>query len=270
MGCKGSRVQISASRPIFSRSSPASLHIARRLLRFVPPAAKLAVSPVKNSITALCVATLGVFSSSAFAQAFSPVVPLPCSSTTGRDSNSPGIFAGLTYAFGSKQGLGFTLQATSSRRDDRGVFAAGVSYYPTTGNVGIPLSLGYQKSRALVLGGYDVLLKAPVLHGGYTNTIKVSNCALGSGISDRRLKHDIRQIAVLDNGLKLYSFKYTFRDGDYVGVMAQDLLAHPAWSNAVIQGADGHYLVNYESLGIRMTTLENWRRHGRNSIRIAL
>jgi hypothetical protein len=222
---------------------------------------------MKNSITALCVTTLGIFSSPAFA--FAP----PCSTTTEKGSNSLGVFAGLTYAFGSKEGLGFTLQATSSRRDDRGVFAAGVSYYPTTGNVGIPLSLGYQKSHTLILGGYDVLLKAPVIHGGYTNTSKdkvSENCTILSEKSDIRLKHDVHQLAVLENGLKIYSFKYKFRDGDYVGVMAQDLLAHPEWSKAVVQREDGHYLVNYESLGIRMTTLENWNRNGRNSIRRAL
>ena len=95
-----------------------------------------------------------------------------CPPTTQKGSDSPGVFLGLTYAFGSKDSLGFTLQMTSSRRDDRGVAAAGVSYYPTTGSVGIPLSLGYQKSHALVLVGYDFLLKAPVIHGGYTNTDK--------------------------------------------------------------------------------------------------
>jgi hypothetical protein len=92
--------------------------------------------------------------------------------TTTVKTDDPGIFLGITYAFGSKEGLGFTLQMTSSRRDDRSVFAAGVSYYPSSGMIGIPVGIGYQKSHSLVLGGYDILLGAPVIHGGYTNTSK--------------------------------------------------------------------------------------------------
>jgi hypothetical protein len=92
--------------------------------------------------------------------------------TTTVKSDDPGIFLGITYAFGSKEGLGFTLQMTSSRRDDRGVVAAGVSYYPSSGMIGVPVGVGYQKSHTLVLGGYDILLGAPVIHGGYTNTSK--------------------------------------------------------------------------------------------------
>lgn len=84
--------------------------------------------------------------------------------------------------------------------------------------------------------------------------------------SDIRLKHDIHELAVLENGLKIYSFKYKSRDGDFVGVMAQDLLSNPNWSKAVVQREDGHYLVNYGDLGIRMTTLEDWNKYGTNSV----
>jgi len=89
-----------------------------------------------------------------------------------KGSNNPGIFAGITYVFGGKQSLGFTLNVTSTRRDDRAVASAGVSYYPSTGSIGLPIGVGYQKSNAAVIGGYDVLLGAPVLQGGYTNTSK--------------------------------------------------------------------------------------------------
>ena len=84
--------------------------------------------------------------------------------------------------------------------------------------------------------------------------------------SDSRLKHQIKQIAVLSNGLKIYSFKYKSRHGSFVGVMAQDLLANAKWSKAVIQRADGYYMVNYGMLGIKMTTLENWNKGGKSSI----
>jgi hypothetical protein len=84
--------------------------------------------------------------------------------------------------------------------------------------------------------------------------------------SDIRLKHDIHELGVLESGLKLYSFKYKSRDGDFVGVMAQDLLSNPNWSKAVVQREDGHYLVNYGALGIRMTTLEDWNKSGMNAV----
>jgi hypothetical protein len=54
---------------------------------------------MKNSITALCDATLGAFSSPEF------TVAQPCSTTTEKGSNSPGAFAGPGYAFGSKEVL---------------------------------------------------------------------------------------------------------------------------------------------------------------------
>jgi len=84
--------------------------------------------------------------------------------------------------------------------------------------------------------------------------------------SDIRLKHDIHELAVLENGLKIYSFKYKSRDGDFVGVMAQDLLSNPNWSKAVVEREDGHFLVNYGELGIRMTTLEDWNKYGKKSV----
>jgi hypothetical protein len=213
---------------------------------------------MNKGLAAMCVIVSGTLCSTAYA--------LICETSTQKGSQNPGVFLGLTYALGSKDGLGFTLQVTSSRRDDQGVAAAGVSYYPTTGKVGIPLSLGYQKSDTLVLGGYDLLLKIPVIQGGYTNTSDDKSVQTCLAPSDMRLKHDIHELAVLENGLKIYSFKYKSRNGDFVGVMAQDLFSSPEWSKAVVQREDGHYLVNYGELGIRMTTLENWNKNGKNSI----
>jgi len=86
------------------------------------------------------------------------------------------------------------------------------------------------------------------------------------GESDIRLKDHIEQVATLSNGLKIYSFKYKSREGSFVGVMAQDLLANAKWSKAVIKRQDGFYMVNYSMLGIKMTTLENWHKNGNRSI----
>jgi len=69
-------------------------------------------------------------------------------------------------------------------------------------------------------------------------------------------------VAVLDSGMKVYSFKYLWSDTTYVGVMAQDLLENPAWREAVITTRDGFYAVRYDMLGLRLLTLEQWNAHG--------
>lgn len=81
-----------------------------------------------------------------------------------------GGFVGITYAFGSSAGFGFTLQATSTRHEDRGVAAVGVSYYPSSARFGIPVGVGYQGKHAGGIISYDFLLNAPALSGGYVNT----------------------------------------------------------------------------------------------------
>ena len=95
-------------------------------------------------------------------------------------------------------------------------------------------------------------------------------CAIIDGpfgcISDIRLKTNIKKIDHLGSAYQLYSFEYL---GDankqlYVGVMAQDLLkTHP---DAVSTGLDGYYRVNYESLGLKMISLEDWRRDGIDAV----
>jgi len=80
-------------------------------------------------------------------------------------------------------------------------------------------------------------------------------------VSDIRLKRDITHITTLDNGLKLYSFKYLWEDTTYVGVMAQDLLEDESYRDAVVTKKSGFYAVKYNLLGLRMTTLEEWNRN---------
>jgi hypothetical protein len=83
-----------------------------------------------------------------------------------------GGFFGVTYAFGSKGGIGLTLQATSSRHENRGVAAAGVSYYPfaSGSKFGIPLGVGYQGKNSGGIVSYDFVLDAPAVSAGYVNT----------------------------------------------------------------------------------------------------
>jgi hypothetical protein len=88
----------------------------------------------------------------------------------------------------------------------------------------------------------------------------------GGTPSDKRLKRSIHLLARLHSGMKIYSFKYLWSDVVYVGVMAQDLLKNPTWNDAVITKANGFYAVNYAMLGLKMTTLAQWKKDGIASI----
>jgi hypothetical protein len=66
--------------------------------------------------------------------------------------------------------------------------------------------------------------------------------------SDLRLKTDVRQVGTTAHDLPLYTFRYIGKDGQYEGVMAQDVLK--VMPLAVSVGEDGYYRVNYDMLGI--------------------
>jgi len=75
-------------------------------------------------------------------------------------------------------------------------------------------------------------------------------------VSDARLKRDITPIAKLENGLRLYRYRYAWSDTLYVGVLAQEVLE--VAPSAVMRGADGYLRVNYARLGLRMQLWEEW------------
>jgi hypothetical protein len=76
--------------------------------------------------------------------------------------------------------------------------------------------------------------------------------------SDIRLKTDVVRVGQLDNGLPLYRFRYLWSSDIYVGVLAQEVL--PVVPYAVIVGEDGFMRVNYDMLGIRLMTWEEWQK----------
>jgi len=78
----------------------------------------------------------------------------------------------------------------------------------------------------------------------------------GFFLSDARVKRDITPIAKLENGLRLYRYRYAWSDTLYVGVMAQEVLE--VAPHAVSRGADGYLRVNYARLGLRMQLWEEW------------
>lgn len=63
------------------------------------------------------------------------------------------------------------------------------------------------------------------------------------GISDMRLKEDIKYLRTQNNGIRWYSFKFIGHPGKHIGVMAQELL--DIMPEAVIVGEDGYYRVDY-------------------------
>jgi hypothetical protein len=74
--------------------------------------------------------------------------------------------------------------------------------------------------------------------------------------SDRRLKRDVAAVGHCSAGFALYRYRYVWSDQLYVGVMAQDVQkAAPA---AVHCGEDGYLRVDYERLGLRLVTWDEW------------
>jgi endosialidase-like protein len=79
----------------------------------------------------------------------------------------------------------------------------------------------------------------------------------GGRRSDIRLKEDITPLARLDNGLELYRFRY--KGGDrttYVGVMAQEV--QKIKPDAVWREHSGYLVVNYDRLGLKFMTWQEW------------
>lgn len=132
-------------------------------------------------------------------------------------------------------------------------------------------TLIYASTLALLVGVFHYEQPA----GSNVEKVQHKHCPKGQnwsggecrGASDIRLKRDIHLLATLDNGMKIYSFKYFWSNTAYVGVMAQDLLANPAWRDAVITSPNGFYAVNYGTLGLKMVTLEEWQARGLASIK---
>ncbi|MGB9366950.1 MAG: tail fiber domain-containing protein, partial [Xanthobacteraceae bacterium] len=78
--------------------------------------------------------------------------------------------------------------------------------------------------------------------------------------SDINVKHDIAFLGRLDNGLGFYRFSYNGSDKAYVGVMAQEVqFVRP---DAVSRDAEGILRVNYDRLGVRFQTYDQWLASG--------
>ena len=213
-------------------------------------------------LTAMLMATV----SPCFAQGVTPE----------KKDTDPTVFLGMTVGLGSSdvsKQIGFTVKALSSNAEDEAVFGGGVGYYPWSDDkIGLDLGVGYNFTNIGVFGGYDVLRRMPTLSAGYVPTVSdEAFCQEGyileggvcfGVISDRRLKSAIMHLATMPNGISIYAFRYLWSEQVYVGVMAQDLIHHPVFGAAIKLAADGFYRVNYALLGLRMVTIEEWKRDG--------
>jgi hypothetical protein len=90
---------------------------------------------------------------------------------------------------------------------------------------------------------------------------------IGSGPSvglaaDQRMKADLAELGMLENGLKVYSFRYLWEDQVRVGVVAQDLLSRDDLKKHVLTLANGLLGVDYAGLGLRVATLQQWQEAG--------
>ena len=83
------------------------------------------------------------------------------------------------------------------------------------------------------------------------------NSSPGGAASDFRFKRDVTPVALLDDGVTLYSFRYFGSDQVYVGVMAQQVAAIAP--EAVTMHPGGYLFVYYDRLGLKMQTLEEWQ-----------
>jgi hypothetical protein len=85
---------------------------------------------------------------------------------------------------------------------------------------------------------------------------RVASTRGGGRRSDIRLKEGIVLLGYLESGIGLYRFKYKSDPTEYVGVLAQDVVAKRP--EAVVRGEDGFLRVRYEDIGVRLQTYQEW------------
>lgn len=81
-----------------------------------------------------------------------------------------GVMLGVGYTFGGA-GPAITLKALSTDKQDEGVVAAGVSYYPLSPNkFGVDVGAGYQADNAAAIVSWDFLQSAVQVSAGWSDT----------------------------------------------------------------------------------------------------
>jgi hypothetical protein len=157
------------------------------------------------------------------------------------ESNSGAGSGSGAYAMGGNSGFGSTPGSSGG-----GGLSSGGS---VSGSGAVSGGAAISGATAISGGGSSsgVLGTATRTVGGLTSKLK---------LSDIRLKRDIVPVGRLANGLGLYRYRYLWSDTAYVGVMAQEVAL--VRSDAVVRGADGYLRVDYDALGLRFQTSDEW------------
>ncbi len=82
----------------------------------------------------------------------------------------------------------------------------------------------------------------------------------GGRRSDFRLKHDITLLCYIPNGVGFYRFVYNGGRETYVGVIAQEVRG--VMPEAVFRGRDGYLRVDYDKIGVKFQTYDQWSTSG--------
>jgi hypothetical protein len=140
----------------------------------------------------------------------------------------------------SSQGTSYG-QGTTTKNENPGVFGdilAGVGAAANLAGMasGNPMAFASFGQKA---GDF---FSPPAFSGGYGSPF--------GGLSDVRAKENIRELATLNNGLKLYSFSYKHGGPPQIGLMAQEV--EGVYPEAVWTGEDGLKRINYEIVATRL------------------
>jgi hypothetical protein len=71
-------------------------------------------------------------------------------------------------------------------------------------------------------------------------------------VSDMRLKEDVRLVEQLENGIKLYAYRYVGDDRIFVGVNATEIQADSRFAAAIRDTGKGYLAVDYRALGLQV------------------
>jgi hypothetical protein len=131
------------------------------------------------------------------------------------------------------------------------VLSFGLTSCANTGNVG-NLGSFCDENPIVCIGGAAAIIAAIILVASDYDDDDNGSYSIPSVMSDMRLKRDVREAGVLENGVKLYAFRYWNDDRTFVGVSAQDLLKDERFRGAVTISDRGYYMVNFAALGVRI------------------
>jgi len=166
---------------------------------------------------------------------------------------SPSIVAGVQFPLSPVVSLVVEATDTFAKVGNKAEDVTPASqFYFSQGNI-----VTVQGGLVFRIGGNEQLPQHPELRVSNVRANVPLPTAPPPAASDIRLKRDITQLALLDNGIALYSFRYFWSDQVYVGVMAQQVAAIAP--QAVVMQPNGYLAVYYDRLGLKMQTLEEWQ-----------